>query len=321
MTDIKLIITGSMGAGKTTVVTAISEFPPVRTEVPVGADQVRGDKTTTTVALDYGAMTLEDGRRLLIFGTPGQRRFDFMCKILARGALGVVILIDHAGGDPAGDLTYYMDLFRETIAEAGAVIGVTHTDERPNALLQLYHDVLARQDMVLPVFSIDARRRDHIITMLEALIATIQWEATTVKPIQKRRLVAACQGILESLRARCTGLLWASVSTKDGIEIVSVGELANEKLSVMSGTMHALADGIVAEASLGACHDIILDAENGRIVILSVREGNDDLVLAGMASPETSLGLLLSLCTSACDDIGRLTFRQAREEAPQSTAA
>ena len=174
MTDIKLIVTGSVGAGKTTVVAAISEFPPVRTEVPIGADKVRGDKTTTTVALDYGAMTLEDGRRLLIFGTPGQRRFDFMCKILARGALGVVILIDHAGEDPAGDLTYYMDLFRDSILEAGAVIGVTHTDERPEGSLQPYYDVLARQDLVLPVFSIDARRRDHIMTMLEALIGTIK---------------------------------------------------------------------------------------------------------------------------------------------------
>ena len=51
MTDLKLIITGSMGAGKTTIVTTLSDIDPVRTDVPVGADQVRGDKTTTTVAL------------------------------------------------------------------------------------------------------------------------------------------------------------------------------------------------------------------------------------------------------------------------------
>ena len=173
MTDIKLIVTGSMGAGKTAIVTAISEFPPVRTEVPVGAEQVRGDKTTTTVALDYGAMTLEDGRRLLIFGTPGQRRFDFMCKILARGALGVVILLDHAGQDPAGDLAYYMDLFNEVISESGAVIGVTHQDERPDATLRPYHEVLRKRGVVLPVFTVDARRRDHALKMIEALIAAI----------------------------------------------------------------------------------------------------------------------------------------------------
>ena len=173
MTDLKLIITGSMGAGKTTVVTAISDIAPVRTDVPVGADQVRGDKTTTTVALDYGSMTLDDGRKLLIFGTPGQRRYDFMCRLLARGALGVIVLVDHAGPDPAGDLAYYMDLFRDTIEGASAVIGVTHMDERPEIGLQIYHDVLASQDRVLPVFGVDARNRNHIMLMIEALVAAV----------------------------------------------------------------------------------------------------------------------------------------------------
>ncbi len=171
MTGLKIIITGSMGAGKTTIVTILSDIPPVRTEVPVGSDQVRGDKTTTTVAMDYGTMALDDGRKLLIFGTPGQRRYDFMCKVLARGALGVIILLDHAGPDPTGDLAYYMDLFRDTIAGARAVIGVTHMDERPDIGLQIYHDVLASQDRVLPVFGVDARNRSHIMLMIEALVA------------------------------------------------------------------------------------------------------------------------------------------------------
>ena len=115
--DIKLIVTGSMGAGKTTVVSTISDIPPIRTDVPISSDKARGDKTTTTVALDYGSLTLDKERRLLIFGTPGQRRYDFMCKILARGALGVVILIDHACEDPVDDLRYYLDLFRDTIED------------------------------------------------------------------------------------------------------------------------------------------------------------------------------------------------------------
>ena len=173
MTEIKLIITGNMGAGKTTAIAALSEFPPVRTEVPVGAEQVRGDKTTTTVALDYGARQLDNGRRLLIFGTPGQRRFDFMCRILARGAVGVVILIDHAAANPPDDLEYYIDLFKDTIADCGAVIGITHVDERPDVPLDAYHEVLSRRRLMLPVFTVDARRRDHIVTMIEALLAIV----------------------------------------------------------------------------------------------------------------------------------------------------
>ena len=173
MIELKLIITGNMGAGKTTAIAALSEFPPVRTEVPVGAEQVRGDKTTTTVALDYGARRLDDGRRLLIFGTPGQRRFDFMCRILARGAVGVIILIDHAAENPSEDLDYYVELFKDTIADCGAVVGITHVDERPDLPLDAYHAILGRRSLMLPVFTVDARRREHIVTMIEALLAIV----------------------------------------------------------------------------------------------------------------------------------------------------
>ena len=88
-------------------------------------------------------------------------------------ALGVIILLDQAGQDPAGDLAYYMDLFDEVISESGAVIGVTHLDECPDATLQPYHDVLRKRGTILPVFSVDARRRDHALIMIEALIAAI----------------------------------------------------------------------------------------------------------------------------------------------------
>ena len=142
-----------------------------------------------------------------------------------------------------------------------------------------------------------------------------------MKPEQKKRLVSGCSRILEELLAGCVGLLWASVSTKDGIEIARAGELANESLSVMSGTMHALADGIVAEAALGACYDIILNSEGGRVVILSVRDGDDQLVLAGIGRPEMTIGMLLSCCTAACAEIGQLGIRRRRDQAPQPSGA
>ena len=71
MKDIKLIVTGSMGAGKTTVVSTISDIPPIRTDVPISSDKARGDKTTTTVALDYGSLTLDKDRRLLVSARRG----------------------------------------------------------------------------------------------------------------------------------------------------------------------------------------------------------------------------------------------------------
>jgi predicted regulator of Ras-like GTPase activity (Roadblock/LC7/MglB family) len=122
-------------------------------------------------------------------------------------------------------------------------------------------------------------------------------------PDRKAHLTSTCRGALDTLAARCSGLIWASVSTRDGIEIASIGGAPNEKLSVIVSTMHALSEGIAVEADLGDCRSTILEAGQGRVVILSVSGATEDLVLAGMAKPDTSLGMLLSCCTMACQEV------------------
>lgn len=119
----------------------------------------------------------------------------------------------------------------------------------------------------------------------------------------KPALAAAAQQALARLAQNCPGLKWATVATKDGAEVASHGSSADEKLSVMTGTMHALADGIVGEAELGTCNDIILAAARGRIVIQGLQGAASDLVLAAMTTPQTSLGLLLNCCGSASKEI------------------
>ena len=119
----------------------------------------------------------------------------------------------------------------------------------------------------------------------------------------KPALAAAAQKALSRLAQNCPGLKWATVATKDGAEVASHGSSADEKLSVMTGTMHALADGIVGEAELGSCNDIILAAARGRIVIQGLQGAASELVLAAMTSPQTSLGLLLNCCNAASKEI------------------
>ncbi|MBO0823464.1 MAG: ATP/GTP-binding protein [Actinobacteria bacterium] len=100
-TPIKILIAGGFGAGKTTLVSSVSEIKPLRTEEAltqpsIEVDTLDGvaDKSTTTVAMDFGRITIRDDLVLYLFGTPGQHRFWFMWDELAVGALGAVVIAD-----------------------------------------------------------------------------------------------------------------------------------------------------------------------------------------------------------------------------------
>lgn len=168
----KIIFTGPVGVGKTTAITAISDEPPVNTEV-LATDETALLKESTTVAMDYGTLRLDDGGLVHLYGTPGQDRFDFMWDILAESGIGLVLLLDNTRDDPLGDMSYYLNAFKGFISEREVVIGVNRYGEKNRPGLYSYHTRLQEHGINAPVFEIDSRERGDIKILLQTLLTML----------------------------------------------------------------------------------------------------------------------------------------------------
>lgn len=172
MHEFKILISGTMGAGKTTAIAAISETPPVKTEVKNTDTAV--DKATTTVGLDYGELTLDNGDKLRLFGTPGQLRFAHLWTVLAQGALGLVILVDNSRPEPLKDLSTYLAHFAPLIRDAACVVGVGRLETHPAPDLETYARHLERHGVVCPLLPVDVRERDQVVMLLDVLLTQLE---------------------------------------------------------------------------------------------------------------------------------------------------
>ncbi len=168
----KIIFTGPVGAGKTTAISSISDTPPVSTDVDTSGEE-RKLKDSTTVAMDYSYIEMDDGTKVHLYGTPGQTRFDFMWKILTRGGLGLVLLVNNDHPDPVKQMEFYLDSFSDFINETGVVIGVTRTSINDQASIEDYQAKLFERNQIFPVFEIDSRSEDDIKVLIQALLAIL----------------------------------------------------------------------------------------------------------------------------------------------------
>lgn len=124
---LKIVVTGPFAAGKTSLIQTISEVAVLGTEREV-SDGTRSRKETTTVAMDFGRVSLSNGLSLLLFGTPGQRRFEVMWEVLSEGMIGFVLLVNGADPRSAAEAARQLETFR-AYADVPFVVGVTHLDD------------------------------------------------------------------------------------------------------------------------------------------------------------------------------------------------
>lgn len=171
-TSYKLIIAGPVGAGKTEAIRMLSDKGVVTTE-EIASDDVKHMKKTTTVAMDYGVMKLDTGEQVRLYGTPGQRRFDFMWEILSENALGLILLLNAEEKDPVEDLHYYLDSFMPLIESSALVVGVTHAENMPWDLHNRLSDALIERGVAANVSIVDAREREQMQMLVRSLIYMI----------------------------------------------------------------------------------------------------------------------------------------------------
>jgi small GTP-binding protein len=112
MQTVKMVITGPFSSGKTEFIRSISEIDVVTTERGISSEAERAVKDSTTVAMDFGRITVDDDLVLYLFGTPGQRRFDFMWEILAEGMLGFVVMVDSTKPETFREAKSILETFR-----------------------------------------------------------------------------------------------------------------------------------------------------------------------------------------------------------------
>ncbi len=167
---VKVVVTGPFAAGKTTLIRTISEITVLSTERSI-TDSTKARKNETTVAMDFGRITIDRDLVLYLFGTPGQERFDFMWEILGEGMLGYVLLVDAEREDSLAEAIGILGAFRR-MARVPYVVALNRANGADSNAEERLRDVLQLPPEV-PVLPCDATDKESVKAVLLALLYAV----------------------------------------------------------------------------------------------------------------------------------------------------
>lgn len=170
MQTVKIVVTGPFSAGKTELINSVSEIDVVSTERRI-SDESRATKEQTTVAMDFGRITVDDELVLYLFGTPGQKRFDFMWEILSEGMLGFIVVIDSVKPETFREARYILDVFKDYAGTPYVV--AANKQDLPDAWSPEDLRIALRIDKDVKVLPCVAREKEQVKGVLLELLYTI----------------------------------------------------------------------------------------------------------------------------------------------------
>jgi hypothetical protein len=171
MQTVKMVITGPFSSGKTEFIRSISEIEVVTTDREITSDVEKQEKDATTVAMDFGRITVDDDLVLYLFGTPGQRRFDFMWEILAEGMLGFIVMVDSAKPETFKEAKSILETFR-AYAPTPYVVAANKQDH-PDAWSPEDLRIALRIEPEVKLLPCVAKEKDSVRDVLLELLYTI----------------------------------------------------------------------------------------------------------------------------------------------------
>lgn len=148
---LKLVVSGDVGAGKTTFVRAISEIEPITTDEAVTEISTLLLKEHTTVAMDFGLLTIDEDLVLHIYATPGQKRFSFMWDVLAENCFGLIFLADASRMDSILETNNIISYFEEHFPHIPYIVGITKLDLPDSLAIQAIMELMGRNVQYLPI--------------------------------------------------------------------------------------------------------------------------------------------------------------------------
>lgn len=183
MQTVKMVVTGPFSSGKTEFIKSISEIDVVSTERRISSDAEKTQKEATTVAMDFGRITVDDELVLYLFGTPGQRRFDFMWEILSEGMLGFVVMVDSAKPETFREAKSILETFR-AYAPTPYVVAANKQDHKDSWVIDDLRIALRLDEKVklLPSVATDKEAvKNVLLELLYSILEEMEQEKKEAK--------------------------------------------------------------------------------------------------------------------------------------------